>query len=140
MSVDLFTADFPSIKGADLYNAIVDFTRANLPPDDRTSEGYAIGFKEKWSEKGLRVVAAFANTFGGIIIVGVSEEKGKAKGIVGEASISELTTRFAGSISANITPTPSYDIAECEVPGTRDRRLCHPSARREQDSFPHDER
>ena len=124
MSVDLFTADFSILTGIDLYNAIADFTRVNLPLDDHTQEGYTVDFKEKWSDKTLRVIAAFANTFGGIIIVGVSEEKGKAKALVGEMSTSELKTRFAGSISANITPTPSYDITECELPTAKNNRLC----------------
>lgn len=121
---DLYTADFSAITGADLYSAIVDLTRSNLAPDDRTAEGYTLDFKEKWNERSLRVIAAFANTFGGIIIIGVSEDKGKAKDIVGEASKSELKTRFASAISANITPTPDYDIAECQIPGMTDRRLC----------------
>jgi hypothetical protein len=124
MSVDLFTANFSTIGGANLYDAIVDFTRVNHPPDDRAQEGYRVDFKEKWNEKSLRVIAGFANTFGGIIIVGVSEDKGKAKEIIGEESKSDLKTRFAGSIAANITPTPSYDIAECELPSSAERRLC----------------
>jgi hypothetical protein len=124
MGVDLYTADLSAIPGTDLHKAIVDFTRSTLPPDDRTPESYTVDFKETWSSRSLRVVAAFANTFGGIIVIGVSEDNGKAKDIAGEASKSELKTRFAGSISSNITPTPDYDIAECEIPGVPDRRLC----------------
>src|SRR5262252_539087 len=124
MATDLFTADFSTLKGTDLYNAIVDFTRVNDPPDDRTLESYTVDFKEKWGEKALRVIAGFANTFGGIIVVGVSEDKGKAKAILGELAKSELQTRLAASISSNITPTPSYDITECELPGSTDRCLC----------------
>jgi hypothetical protein len=124
MATDLFTADFSTLKGTDLYNAIIDFTRVNEPPDDRTPESYTVDFKEQWGDKALRVIAGFGNTFGGIVIVGVSEENGKAKAIVGEPSKSELQTRLAASISANIMPTPSYDIAECELPGGTGRRLC----------------
>jgi hypothetical protein len=122
--IDLFNADFSTINGTDLFDVIVAFTRIDLTQDDRTPEGYTVDFKEKWTDGALRVIAGFANTFGGIIIVGVSDEKGKAKAIVGEESASELKTRFAGSISANITPTPIYDIAECEMPDNKTRRLC----------------
>jgi Putative DNA-binding domain len=122
--IDLYNADFSTISGTDLLNAIRAFTRIDLPPDDRAPEGYIVDFKEKWTNRALHVIAGFANTFGGIIIIGVSEEKGKAKEIVGEESATELKTRFAGSISANITPSPLYDIAECETPGDKNRRLC----------------
>jgi hypothetical protein len=122
--LDLFTADFSILTGADLYTAIVDFTRCNLPPEERTQEGYTVDFKEKWSERSLRVIAAFANTFGGIVVVGVSEDKGRANEIVGEQSKGELKTRLAAAIAASITPTPSFDIGECEVPGATERRLC----------------
>jgi hypothetical protein len=54
----------------------------------------------------------------------VSEEKGKAKDIIGEESKGELKTRFAAAIAAAITPTPTFDLAECEMPGSTNRRLC----------------
>jgi len=124
MAVDLWTADFSTVQGTALYAAIADFVRADLPQRDRTPEGYTIDFKEKWSEKSLRVIAGFSNTFGGILVVGVSEENGRAKDIVGEMFASEIKTRLAGSISANITPTPDFDAAECQLPTAPDRRLC----------------
>lgn len=94
-----------------------------MPPADRMQESYTVDFKEKWNDDAIRVVAAFANTFGGLLFVGVAEDFGKPKDIVGEQSGSELTTRIAGAISASITPTPSYDIAECEVPGKPSQRV-----------------
>ena len=109
MAVDLFSADFSHLTDADLYAAVLDFTRYSLPQSDRTREGYTVDFKEKWGDKSLRVVAAFANTFGGIIIVGVSEEGGRAKDVVGEDSKGELKTRLASSIAASIAPTPRPD-------------------------------
>ena len=121
--MDLFSADFSRVTDTQLYAAIVEFTRYNLPPNDRTREGYTVDFKEKWGDKALRVVAAFANTFGGIIVVGVSEEGGRAKDLVGEDSKGELKTRLAGSIAASITPTPSFEIAECALPAQPNRRL-----------------
>jgi len=123
MTVDLFSADFSHLTDTDLYAAITEFTRQNLPQNDRARESYTVDFKEKWSDKSLKVVAAFANTFGGIIFVGVSEEGGRAKELVGEDSKGELKTRLASSIAASITPTPSFEIAECILPGQPNRRL-----------------
>src|ERR1700722_9800945 len=109
MTLDLFGADFSRISGTDLYTAIVEFTRCNLPLEHRTSEGYTVDFKEKWSDKSLRVVAAFANTFGGIIIVCVSAVSGKPDRIVGEESKGELKTRLASAIAGSITPWSSSE-------------------------------
>lgn len=123
MTVDLFSADYSRLADSDIYTAIAEFTRQNLPPNDRAQEGYTVDFKEKWSEKSLRVVAAFANTFGGIIIIGVSEDGGRAKDLVGEDSKGELKTRLASSIAASISPTPNFEIAECTLASQPDRRL-----------------
>jgi hypothetical protein len=104
MIVDLFSADYSRLTNSDLYAAIAEFT-------------------EKWSEKSLRVVAGFANTFGGIILIGVSEDGGRANDLVGEDSKGELRTRLASSIASSISPTPSFEIAECTLPDQPDRRL-----------------
>ena len=123
MTVDLFSVDYSRLTDSDLYASIAEFTRQNLPPNDRTPEGYTVDFKEKWNEKSLRVVAAFANTFGGIIVIGVSENDGRAKELVGEISKGELKTRLASSVAASISPTPDFEIAECMLPSQPDRRL-----------------
>ncbi len=53
------------------------------------------------------------STFGGLLIVGVNEKDGKPQDIVGVQLGTELKTQIASSISANISPTPSFGIAEC---------------------------
>jgi Putative DNA-binding domain len=123
MAVDLFSADYSRLTDSDLYAAIEEFTRQTLPQSDRTQEGYTVDFKEKWGDNALRVVAAFANTFGGAILIGVSEDGGRAKDLVGEESKGEIKTRLASSIATNISPTPSFEIAECTLPTQPDRRL-----------------
>jgi hypothetical protein len=123
MAIDLFSADYSRFTDSGLYTAIEEFTRQSLPQSDRTQEGYTVDFKEKWGDNALRVVAAFANTFGGVILIGVSEDGGRAKDLVGEDSKGEIKTRLASSIAANISPTPSFEIAECTLPTQPDRRL-----------------
>jgi len=120
---DLHSISFGSISDHELFSAIGDFVGSSLPPGDRQQETYVVDFKQEWGEKALRVVAGFANTFGGVIVVGVSENAGRADEIIGVQSNKEIMTQIASSISSNITPTPDYDIAECAIPSDPGKRL-----------------
>lgn len=110
--------------GPDLYSTIEAFCRMKESIEDRPQEGYQLEFKRQWNQGALRDVAGFANTFGGILIVGVEEESAKPKSIVGEQSKGEFKTRIASSIASNISPTPQYDIGECALPSDPEKRLC----------------
>src|ERR1035441_3897122 len=109
MSVDLYKDDLNSLGGTELYAGIEALVRLQEQPADRSSEGWTLDYKEQWSDEMLKYVAAFANTFGGLLLVGVSEKNGKPNEIIGVQLKSELKTQIASSISANISPTPSYD-------------------------------
>src|SRR5947209_16849501 len=109
--VDLYKDDLFGIADPDIYSAVEAFTRVAFPPTDRTQEGYLLDFKANWSDSALKTVAAFANTFGGILIVGVSESGGRADALVGIiAGRQELKTSIASGIASNISPTPPYEI------------------------------
>lgn len=123
MSVNLYTADLGSIGGTELYQAIEALLRLSDPLLERLSEGWTLDFKQQWSDDMLRHAAAFANTFGGLLIVGVSEKDGKPEDIVGVQLRSELKTQIASSISASISPTPAFAIAECLHPTDPTRRI-----------------
>jgi len=120
---DLNSINLTIVSDSDLFSVIEDFTRISLPQADRQSEGYTVDFKREWSDESLRVIAAFANTFGGIIIVGVSEVSGRADQIIGVLSSREVKTQFASAIASNISPTPEFEIAECLLPSDPSRRL-----------------
>lgn len=120
---DLHSISFSSIGDQELFSAIADFVGNSLPPGDRQQETYVVDFKQEWGEKALRVVAGFANTFGGVIVVGVSENAGRADQIIGVQSSKEIMTQIASSIASNITPTPDYEIAECAIPSDSGKRL-----------------
>lgn len=122
MSVNLYTADLASLGGTELYEAMRDLLRLSEPPSDRLSEGWTLDYKEQWSDDMLKHAAAFANTFGGLLLVGVSEKDGKPQDIVGVELRSELKTQIASSISANISPPPAFEIAECTHPTAPTRR------------------
>jgi hypothetical protein len=125
IDVDLYRDDLFVVSDLDLYVAVEAFTRVASPPADRMQEGYLLDFKETWSISALRTVAAFANTFGGLLLVGVSEKGGRADQLVGIPSQRhELKTSIASAIASNISPTPPYEIREFAFPEDSGRRLC----------------
>ncbi len=123
MSTSIMDLNFTAAGDTDIYQAIEKFVDISAPQTDRQAEGYTVDFKAQWSDNSLRVVASFANTFGGTIVIGVSELSGRANEIVGVPTKGELKTKIAGSISANISPIPDYDIAECGLPNDSGKRL-----------------
>jgi len=123
MSTSLIDLNFTTAGDSEIYHAIEKFIDISALQTDRQAEGYSVDFKEEWGDKSLRVIASFANTFGGIIVVGVSELSGRANEIIGVTTRAELKTKIAGSISVNISPIPAYDIAECGLPGDSSKRL-----------------
>jgi hypothetical protein len=125
MANDLYSADLRTISGSELYRAISEFIRLDQPIEDRPREGYLLDFKEDLSDRFLHSVAAFANTFGGTLIVGVSEDDGRPNKVVGVATTGELKTRVAGVIASNLFPCPPFEIAECGIPGDLSgKKLC----------------
>lgn len=116
---DLFTVDFSTLDNDHKYSAILEFAAAQPNESNRHD------FKSVWTDDGVKDVAAFANTFGGLLLIGVGKAQTDTQAnMLGVTSASELTTRIASMISTNISPTPSYDIMECNMPGEASRRFC----------------
>jgi|SRR5271157_4903541 len=125
MADDLYRIDLQRTSAAQLYAAIEDFTCLKLPLDQRPREGYLLDFKQEWSDSALNTVAAFANTFGGLLLLGVSDKDSRPEDIVGISSPGELKTRVASLISANLVPCPSFEIGECALPtDSSARKVC----------------
>jgi Schlafen, AlbA_2 len=117
--IDLFTADFQQLENDALYNAIAEFARVSPNESNRHD------FKLQWTNETMQDVAAFANTFGGLLFVGIAKGQNDAHAtLVGVESDAELTTGIAMAISTNISPTPVYDIAECYKPGEIRKKFC----------------
>lgn len=117
--IDLYTVEFNALTNDQRYSAIADFAHAQPNESNRHD------FKLIWTNDALKDVAAFANAFGGLLIIGV--EKGQddtdAK-LVGVKSTSEILTGIASAIATNISPTPAYDLMECQEPGDTKKRFC----------------
>jgi Schlafen, AlbA_2 len=125
MADDLYKIDLQRTSGAELYSAVETFTGVNaLPLDQRPREGYLLDFKQEWSERALQTVAAFANTFGGLLIVGVSENDARPEVVIGVECPGELKIRLASSIASNITPCPVFEMGECSLPNEPDKKVC----------------
>jgi Putative DNA-binding domain len=123
--IDFYKDDLTAPEDKDLYTAIEVFTRIALPQTERTQEGYQLDFKATWNDTALKAVAAFANTFGGIVVLGISDKDGRADEIVGIPSQRhELKTRVASMIASNISPTPPYEIRDVAFPDGSGRHLC----------------
>ncbi len=119
MAIDLFTDDLSGVTNDELYSAIKSFAEAN------PSEGWRHDFTSVWCDSALRKAAAFANTFGGLLFVGIQKNKGDRDcKLLGVDSPTEYKTRIASSMAANISPTPNYDVHECADPTGPDRRYC----------------
>lgn len=119
MAIDLFTDELNSLSDDELFWAIDEFAKA------QPNEGWRHDYAEKWGDSALEKTAAFANTFGGLLLVGVSKQKEDIVcELVGVDSKSEYKTRIASSIAANISPTPLYEIFECCRPGDPYKRFC----------------
>jgi hypothetical protein len=116
---DLFTVEFNTIENDERYSAIEAFARAQPTESSRHD------FKVIWTNEAIKDVAAFANTFGGILVIGVEKNQTDPTArLVGVTSNSELTTGIASAIATNISPTPSYDIMECHQANETNKRFC----------------
>ena len=117
--IDLYTADFLQLQNDDLYKAIAEFARVSPNESSRHD------FKLQWNNETIQDVAAFANTFGGLLFIGIEKGQNDLHAVLrGVPSTSELTTGVAMAISTNISPTPVYDIAECYKPDEPSKRFC----------------
>ena len=128
MPEDLYQDDLRSIPGPKLYEAIRAFTLTDRPLDERPREGYFLDFKEDLTEDSkkrfLHSAAGFANTFGGLLLLGVSEKDGRPENLVGLVAQGELTTQVASLLASNLFPCPPLNIGECQLPTDPARKLC----------------
>jgi len=76
--MDLCTEDLGAVPASELFSAVEEFLRTDELAADRLEEGYLIDFKREWGEEAVKSIAAFTNTFGGILLVGVSDHGGRA--------------------------------------------------------------
>jgi hypothetical protein len=82
-------------------------TCLQTPNGARLSEGWTLDFKEQRSDEMLKRAAAFASTFGGLLIVGVSEKDGRPPCMFrDEVSEGHAHGRWAGLCAGRATQPP----------------------------------
>lgn len=124
--IDLFNGDLNKIGSPDLHKALLDFMRLGDPPSERPTESWRLDFKREWSDAALRAVAGFANTFGGILIVGVdpdNSDSSRPGSVVQNSATHEVKLQIASAIATNISPMPLYTIGECTDPRDSAKRI-----------------
>src|SRR5712691_639942 len=104
MSIDLFQDDLTRLTPQEFFDSIQDLQASGA------REGYRLDFKASWDAAMTKHVAALANTLGGLIIIGVTNDKGTIGSITGVTTTHELTTQIASSIATTISPRPRFTI------------------------------
>ena len=81
----------------------------------KTKENFALDYKEEFPKNLEKTIASFANTYGGLIIIGVEENDGKPvdkpKGIKWERGLEE---RVYSITTSNITPPIFPEVQVCD--------------------------
>lgn len=91
------------------YNDVLDFCAT------KTKENEVLDYKEDFPKKFEKTIAAFANTFGGLIIVGVAEEDGfPVDNPSGIKYTNGLEERVTNIVISNIYPAIFPDIQVCK--------------------------
>jgi len=116
MACDLFvdnlnTLDFPALS---------DFLGLGNAVDSRPTEGTVLDYKSNDSGDWVEDVAAFANTAGGLLFLGVQSDKQKNNVPVAVVGIAvgngDLKTRLTAQIASLITPRPDFEVGVVSVP------------------------
>lgn len=113
--MDLFTASLESVSEGDLSS----FLGLGLPVEQRPSEGQRLDFKKEIPADLARHVAAFANTYGGIFLIGVGparvagrEEKNIPGSLIGIPA-TEAKLRVTHMIRDSVYPVPVFQVSQC---------------------------
>jgi hypothetical protein len=117
MSIDLFQDDLTRLTAQEFFDSIQELQAGGA------REGYRLDFKASWEPAMTRHVAALANTLGGLIIIGVTNDKGATGAITGVTTRHELTTQIASSIATTISPRPRFTIIEHPLPLDKTKHL-----------------
>jgi hypothetical protein len=121
--MNLFSADLDSIS----FTGVEDFLAIKAPIEQRPPEGVRIDYKLMEPTDLSDTVAAFANTFGGLLFIGVESHRTKYNfpiSLPGEAFVGgDIKARIAGKILSQVTPRPEFSVGVAPLPLPSDRAV-----------------
>lgn len=105
---DLFTTSLEQVSEADVRL----FLGLDRPEHQRPVEGAHLDFKSEVDDSISKAVAAFSNSTGGLLLVGVDEDQSRPIGMGGvdAPKQSDLLTQIASKILASIDPRPRFEV------------------------------
>ena len=104
---NLFMDDLPAATPADLEKAIVQLAKSGV------EEKFRLDFKELWQpDKQCPDIVALANSYGGLLIVGVSDDRQRLPGTPPPTN-SDLKTQISSTIASRISPVPLFEVHTC---------------------------
>jgi hypothetical protein len=115
---DLFLDDLSKLRLPDIEN----FLALSGPEELRPAEGLRLDFKHQLISDLGKYVAAFANTAGGLIFLGVKADKlakGKQNipsGLPGIDLGTDASARITATISSTVNPRPKFQIGQYVLP------------------------
>jgi predicted HTH transcriptional regulator len=115
--MDLFVDDLQQITFSDVES----FLAISSPEDQRPTEGTRIDFKKAVPNDLCDTVAAFANTFGGLIFIGVESAKRgnniptKIAGTLFPGG--DVRASLTNKITSQVLPRPDISIGVAPMPG-----------------------
>lgn len=118
---DLFTCRLDDVTTED----VLAFLRWESAPGERLPEGVRVDYKRaEDTDKIGDVACAFANTFGGLLVIGVEERDGRPSQLPGVPKArGDLKTRIASTIQSTVHPRPVFEVQTVALPGDDTREL-----------------
>jgi len=115
--LNLFLDDLALCTPTELQQAIINLARSGV------EEKFRLDFKEKWEpDKQCPDIVAFANSYGGLLVLGVTNDRLNFPGIQAPAK-SDLKTQLASTIATRISPVPIFEVHTSPSPNNPDCAL-----------------
>ncbi|MGD0014746.1 MAG: ATP-binding protein [Bryobacteraceae bacterium] len=107
---NLFLDDLTLCEPVELRQAIINLAQSGV------EEKFRLDFKERWeADKQCPDIVAFANSYGGLLVLGVTDDRQGFPGIPVPPK-SDLKTQLASVIATRISPVPVFEVHTCPSP------------------------
>lgn len=120
---DLFSGSLDLLSFADFE----DFLGLGEPVETRPSEGTLLDYKVDDSGDWVEAVAAFANTSGGLLFLGVRSDKQQNNAPIAILGIvfsgGDIKARLTAKIVSQVTPRPEFEIAAAQLSNDSSRSV-----------------